>query len=130
MGPNNMMAANTTANRVRLTFDIQSRTTPRTEPVAISSLIIAGWTGRDRAKMEEHIKELEQLGVKRPAQTPVFYRVSASRLTLSDTIEALGGASSGEVEFMLLSHRGRILVGLGSGHTDREVETYGITVSR
>ena len=31
---------------------------------------------------------------------------------------------------MLLRHQGRVLVGLGSDHTDREVETYGITVSK
>ena len=48
--------------------------------VAIDHAVIAGWTGRDAAAVEKHIKELEVLGVKRPATTPIFYRVAASRL--------------------------------------------------
>ena len=38
----------------------------------VSSLVIAGWTGRDPAAMEAHIVELEKLGVKRPASTPIL----------------------------------------------------------
>jgi hypothetical protein len=98
--------------------------------VSIDHAVIAGWTGRDAASVEKHIKELEALGVKRPATTPIFYRVAASRLTTDDSIEVMGGASSGEVEFVLLQCRGRLWVGTGSDHTDREVEAYGVTVSK
>ena len=49
--------------------------------IQIDHLVIAGWTGRDPAAVEKHIAELEALGVKRPATTPIFYRVSAARLT-------------------------------------------------
>jgi hypothetical protein len=80
--------------------------------------------------LEEHIRELEALGVKRPAQTPIFYRAAVARLTLANEIEATGGASSGEVEYLLPRHQGRVPVALGSDHTDREVETYGVTVSK
>ena len=31
---------------------------------------------------------------------------------------------------MLLQHAGRLWVGTGSDHTDREVEKYGVTVSK
>ena len=31
---------------------------------------------------------------------------------------------------MLLGHDGRLWVGVGSDHTDREVETYGVAVSK
>ena len=41
-----------------------------------------------------------------------------------------GDKSGGEVEFVLLRHGGRTWVGLGSDHTDREVETIGVTVSK
>jgi hypothetical protein len=98
--------------------------------VAVEHAVIAGWTGRDPAAVERHIKELEALGVRRPATTPIFYRVSAARLTTDEVIEALGTTSSGEVEFVLLQSGGRLWVGLGSDHTDREVETYGVTVSK
>lgn len=98
--------------------------------VSVEHAVIAGWTGRDPAAVEKHIKELEVLGVKRPATTPIFYRVAASRLTTDDSIEVMGSASSGEVEFVLLQWQGRLWVGTGSDHTDREVEAYGVTVSK
>src|SRR5262245_25135589 len=102
----------------------------RPAEITIDQAVVAGWTGRDAAAVEKHIRELEALGVKRPATTPIFYRVSAARLTTSDVIEAVGESSGGEVEFVLLQHGGRLWVGTGSDHTDREVETYGVTVSK
>lgn len=98
--------------------------------VAIDQAVIAGWTGRDRAALEHHIAELEKLGVKRPASTPIFYRVSAARLTTEPVIEVSGEESSGEAEFVLLRAGGKLWVGAGSDHTDRLVETYGVTVSK
>lgn len=98
--------------------------------VAVEQAVIAGWTGRDAAAVEKHIIELEALGVKRPATTPIFYRVAAARLTCAESIEVLDGASSGEVEFVLLQFAGRLWVGAGSDHTDREVEAYGVSVSK
>jgi hypothetical protein len=98
--------------------------------VSIETGIIAGWTGRNQEGIRKHILELEELGVKAPRVTPTYYRVSVSRFTLSPSIEVIGGASSGEVEFVLLTHEGRLWVGLGSDHTDREVETYDVTVSK
>ena len=111
-----------------LTFATRNVTTK--QDVTITQCVIAGWTGRDKVALENHIVELEELGVKRPASTPIFYRVSALRLTTADAIEVLGHASSGEVEYVLLQHDGQLWVGVGSDHTDREVETYGITVSK
>ncbi|MDI4657210.1 DUF2848 domain-containing protein [Xanthobacter autotrophicus] len=98
--------------------------------VDIRYAVIAGWTGRDKAALEKHIVELEELGVPRPASTPIYYRVAAARFTTADAIECTGGDSSGEVEFMVLQSGGRRFLGVGSDHTDRTVETYGITVSK
>jgi hypothetical protein len=97
--------------------------------VSIRTAIVAGWTGRDRAAVEEHMAELEALGVPRPSSAPVFYRVSASRVTTEGEIESTA-ASSGEVEAVLLRHDGRLYAGVGSDHTDREVETYGVAVAK
>ncbi|CAH1680472.1 conserved hypothetical protein [Hyphomicrobiales bacterium] len=96
----------------------------------IDELVIGGWAGRDKAAMEHHMAELEALGVKRPTSTPVYYRVAAARLTTAPVIEDVGANSSGEVEAILLSSGGRTYVGVGSDHTDRQVETYGISVSK
>jgi hypothetical protein len=111
-----------------LTLQDGGAATPR--EVGIDDAIVAGWTGRDAAAVEKHVAELEALGVRRPATTPIFYRVSAARLTTANEIEAVGAHSGGEVEFVLLRHGGRMWVGAGSDHTDREVETYGVTVSK
>lgn len=96
----------------------------------LSTAVIAGWTGRDRVAMEKHIVELEALGVPRPQSTPIYYRVAAARLTVEPRIEVSGGDSSGEVEFVLLQLNGRLWVGVGSDHTDRKLETQGITLSK
>jgi hypothetical protein len=100
------------------------------DTVSPGACVVAGWTGRDPIALEKHIVELEALGVKRPAATPIFYRVGRARLTVSAAIEAVGDASSGEVEYVLLQRNGRLWVGVGSDHTDRDVETYGVTVAK
>lgn len=97
--------------------------------VSIDTAIVAGWTGRDRDAVEKHMAELEAVGVPRPSTAPVFYRVSASRLTTAPAIESTG-SSSGEVEPVLLQHGGELWVGAGSDHTDREVEAYSVAVSK
>lgn len=97
---------------------------------SIEQAVIAGWTGRDPVAVEKHIVELEKLGVKRPAATPIFYRVSSARLTTAERLEVSGQVSSGEVEFVIFSRGGEHFVGVGSDHTDREVETYNVTVSK
>jgi hypothetical protein len=114
-----------------LTFtviDAEGATVPLT--LAIDQAVIAGWTGRDPVARDKHIAELEAIGIARPATTPIFYRCSARRLTLEDSIEVCGNDSSGEVEFILIGWQGRTLVGLGSDHTDRKVESYSVTVSK
>ena len=113
-----------------LSLTLHDASGTRPAEVAIDQAVVAGWTGRDPAAVEKHIRELEALGVKRPATTPIFYRVAAARLTTSDTIEAVGESSGGEVEFVLLQHAGKLWVGTGSDHTDREVEKIGVTVSK
>lgn len=127
-----MSVAAETAPAVALTleFDLQSGIRVQRTAVTIKQLVVAGWTGRDPVAVEKHIVELEALGVKRPASTPIFYRASVARLTTQSVIEATGEASGGEVEYLLLKHDGRLWVGTGSDHTDRQVETYGVTVSK
>ena len=113
-----------------LTFTVRIGAAEGAETIAIRHAVIAGWTGRDAAAVEHHIVELEKLGVARPASVPIFYRVAASRFTTADSIEVPGNESSGEVEFALVQHEGRLYVGVGSDHTERKVETYNVTVSK
>lgn len=96
----------------------------------IRDLVVAGWTGRDAATVEHHIAELEAIGVARPRTVPCFYRVGANLLTTATQFDLTGPDSSGEVEFVLLSLPEGLFVGVGSDHTDRKVEAYGVTVSK
>ncbi len=113
-----------------LAFHLLSGESAETRTVSITRTIVAGWTARDVEAMEKHIAELEELGVTRPVRTPMFYRVSCSCLSLADTIEVIGTASSGEAEFFLLNLHGEIWLGTGSDHTDREAEAHGVTLSK
>src|SRR4051812_48653778 len=115
---------------IELDFTIEADGSTRRMTIRIEQAVVAGWTGRDPVARDKHIAELEAIGIARPASTPIFYRVSARRLTTAARIEVSGADSSGEVEFVLFSASGRIYVGTGSDHTDRKVETYSVTVSK
>jgi hypothetical protein len=113
-----------------LTAETHQAATATLDPGAVNHLVLAGWAGRDQAAVESHIRELEALGIARPTRTPVFYRVATSLLTTSDTIEVVGGETSGEVEFVLVSRRDGLWVGLGSDHTDRALERSSVALSK
>ena len=97
---------------------------------AIKNLVVAGWTGRNTAALEAHIKELEALGVKRPKSVPIFYRNAVTLLTTGPAIQVMGDKSSGEVEFVLYQYDDGLWLGVGSDHTDRKAETVGVTLSK
>jgi hypothetical protein len=105
-------------------FRIHATSETTTERLPVTQLVMAGWTGRDPVARDRHIAELEALGI------PIYYPLAASRLTTASVIEASGGDSSGEVEFVLLRAGVRLFVGVGSDHTDRKIETYSVTVSK
>ena len=109
-----------------LTFRVDGRP----QPFDVQQLVIAGWTGRDREAVEHHVDELEAIGVRRPSTIPCFYRIGTMLLTSAGELDVVGGDSSGEVEFVLVAAPDGIYVGVGSDHTDRKVEAYGVTVSK
>jgi len=117
-------------SKAHIEFTIHQGQQTAAQTVTIESTIIAGWTGRDPVALEKHIRELEELGVARPASTPIYYRVANARLTTSSVIEVSGGESSGEVEFAIVRSGGMTYIGVGSDHTDRKAETFNVTVSK
>lgn len=113
-----------------LNFHRFSALAPNTCDFTPQNLVIAGWTGRDRAALEQHVAELEALGVKRPSSMPVYYRVSTERLSQQAAIQVLGADSSGEVEPVLFSMVDGLWLGVGSDHTDRKLETWSVAISK
>ena len=96
----------------------------------VEHLIVAGWTGRDAKAVQHHIDELAAIGVAPPSKVPLFYRVSNDLLTTDPLIEVLGDASSGEAEPMIVRHGGTLWLGLGSDHTDRQLEATSVAASK
>lgn len=97
---------------------------------APQALVIAGFTGRDRAAVEHHIVELEAMGVERPPETPTFYDAPVSLLTTEADIAVTGRETSGEVEPVLFRTPHGAFVGVGSDHTDRGLERTDIALSK
>ena len=96
-----------------------------------SDLVMAGWTGRDRAAVQHHIDELAALDVPPPSKIPLFYRIDPTLLASSvSEINVVGDSSSGEAEVVLLSMADGLWVGLGSDHTDRAFEAHSVQLSK
>lgn len=98
--------------------------------VRANQCIVAGWAGRDIKAIEEHIEELAELGVPRPSAVPLYYRIAANQLTQSDHIQVVGDQSSGEAEVLIFQHEGENLISLASDHTDRQLETHSVALSK
>ncbi|MEL6299057.1 MAG: DUF2848 domain-containing protein [Pseudomonadota bacterium] len=115
----------------RLTFACVSAQGTTEQTVEIRDLVLAGWTGRDAAKVQEHIDELAEHGVAPPSRTPMFYRTSADLIGQSETLQALGPDTSGEVEYVLFKAGGAMWVTVGSDQTDRKREgQIGVALSK
>jgi len=115
---------------VSLEFDFVTANETQRKTISITDAVIGGWTGRDVAALEAHIEELAELGIPRPSEVPMFYRTSAAHLTTADEIQVVGGDSSGEVEYFVVSLDGALWIGTASEHTDRKVEAHGITIAK
>lgn len=114
----------------RLAFEGHAKGKVEHVTAEIERLVIAGWTGRDVDALNRHIEELKSIGVEPPSRVPLYYRVSAQTLTQGDAVQVLGDDTSGEAEPVLVGAADRLWVTVGSDHTDRQVESYGVAVSK
>ncbi|HLH26105.1 MAG TPA: DUF2848 family protein [Chloroflexota bacterium] len=105
---------------------------PDARPLALAPrrLLIAGYTGRDQAAVARHVDELREHGIPAPERTPAVYALAPERLTTDATIAVVGGETSGEAEFVLVVAGGELHVGVGSDHTDRDLERVSVRRSK
>ena len=94
------------------------------------TLIIAGYTGSDAGQVRAHIEELAAIGVAAPAEVPMVYPVDWSLLTTASSIPVVGSGTSGEAEPVFVRHCGAWYLGVGSDHTDRELERESVHASK
>ncbi|MFI6501397.1 DUF2848 family protein [Nonomuraea typhae] len=93
-------------------------------------LIVAGYTAKDERAVAEHIAELARIGVPPPPSVPAFYELDPRLLTTEALIDVSGPSTSGEVEPVVIRHRGRHFLAVGSDHTDRDLERADIAASK
>lgn len=96
----------------------------------VDAVIVAGYTGRDRAHVLEHIEELAAIGVPRPDSVPAYFVLPPMVATHDAEIVVAGDQTSGEAEVCLLVDGDDIRVTLASDHTDRAAETVDIGMSK
>lgn len=112
-------------------FAIQGRYETTFIECKIEHLYVIGYSGRDEIKTLEHIKELEeQLGIMPPKQIPTIFECSRRNLTSAKNIDVYGRKNSGEAEYVMVLKNGKVYIGLGSDHTDRELESYDISKAK
>lgn len=111
-------------------FNVVTKEGTRQEEMELKNLLVVGFAGKDIEKTMEHIHELEEAGIKCPRKVPVLYQCEKQNLTEKDEIEVIGNKTSGEVEYLILIKNGKIYIGVGSDHTDRELEAVSIHKSK
>lgn len=84
--------------------------------------VVGGYTGRDPAAVQRHVDELASIGVPAPPRIPMFYPISPTSVTSAATVAIDSMHTSGEVEPVLIRCNGRMYLGVGSDHTDRDAE--------
>lgn len=97
------------------------------EPAAV---VIAGFTGRDRAAVHAHLAELAELGVPTPEVVPSFYVTPGASATQQPRLAMVSPDTSGEAEAVLILDGGDAYLTLGSDHTDRAAEAIDIALSK
>lgn len=90
-----------------------------------------GSATRNAEVARPHQEEVAAAGVRIALHipTPRIYPIDPSMLTTSDMVGAHGARSSGEVEIVLVKSD-RLYIGVGSDHTDRDLERASILWSK
>jgi hypothetical protein len=93
-------------------------------------MVNAGYTGRNQELVKRHIEELKKEGIPAPESIPTAYEVISKLIYFDNEIEVVGEKTSGEAEFVLLCAPKEVYVGVGSDHTDRDLESVSIIKSK
>ncbi|MFJ7934191.1 DUF2848 domain-containing protein [Sporosarcina sp. NPDC096371] len=98
--------------------------------LSVKNIFNAGYAGVNQEKVQAHIDELSELGVKIPSTIPTLYPVSNQLATYSDTIQVQHQETSGEIEYVVIWSNNTMYVTVGSDHTDRKLETFSVAMSK
>jgi len=110
-----------------LSFDLPDGTTVTTP---VTTLLNAGYAGRNQADVAAHVAELAELGVPAPKVTPALYPVAPYLAAQTDEVPVQHDRTSGEAEWALVITSEGVLLTVACDHTDRELEVHGVAWSK
>jgi hypothetical protein len=109
-----------------LNLILRERGKERALSFSVKRMVNAGYVGRDQDAVKRHIEELKKEGIGAPDEVPTLYPVASYLITTGGILEVVEESTSGEAEFVLLVKQGKLFVGAGSDHTDRQLEASSI----
>jgi hypothetical protein len=113
-----------------LRFRLPDDTTLTTE---VTTLLNAGYAGRNQEDVAAHVAELAELGVPAPAVTPALYPVAPYLAMQTRDVPAQHRRTSGEAEWALVitgPEPEDVLITAACDHTDRDLEVHGVAWSK
>ena len=114
---------------IYLTLETAGGSRPLT--FSYSKMVNAGFTGKNQEEVRHHLDELAEKGIEVPDSTPTLYPVVPCALSKESAMEVFGEETSGELEYVLFFKNDKeVYVGLGSDHTDRNLEEFHIPRSK
>jgi hypothetical protein len=111
---------------------IESAGGRETREIRFDRVLNLGSALRDDERAAQHRAEMREIGIEIASDVPAprIYPLGDWAVTTGQRITVQGERTSGEVEPVVLVDDGQLYVGLGSDHTDRELETAGIPWSK
>ncbi|GAA3748221.1 hypothetical protein HDA32_001621 [Spinactinospora alkalitolerans] len=113
-----------------LKFELDNGTVVET---TVRTLLNGGYAGRSQDDVRAHVRELAELGVPAPTETPALYPVSPYLAQQTGTVAAPHEHTSGEAEWALVVAGDRpedLLLTVACDHTDRALEVHGVAWSK
>ncbi len=96
----------------------------------LKAIINAGRTIKNPAELVSHVEELRKLGLNVDNEVPLFYPKIVDRIITGDKMQVLPNSKTqGEVEYVLIFDDD-IFIGVGSDHTDRDLEKSDVCLSK
>ncbi|GAB6145451.1 DUF2848 family protein [Desulfocicer niacini] len=114
-------------------IDLTLETKEGARPLRFSytKMVNAGFTGKNQEEVRHHLTELAEKGIEVPDSTPTLYPVVTRALSTDSAMEVFGDETSGELEYVLfIKNESEVYVGVGSDHTDRNLEEFHIPRSK
>ncbi|MGI5963255.1 MAG: DUF2848 family protein [Lawsonibacter sp.] len=115
---------------MRKEFQLQTKDGVKPVLIQVDEVYNVGYAGRDQEVVRKHVEELAEMGVAVPNHVPTIYPVSSTSVSTDHVVEVIHDKTSGEIEYVLFLSDGKEYLGIGSDHSDRDLETYNVPMAK